>query len=92
MISVDLRFAFQANFTSIHSMEEFNFITSHWNLEEYWIGIIRGDSRFQDGTKVNQTLAREFDKYVPWAWTDTRKGFICRAVPAGQQNSKEVSV
>ena len=83
-------FLFQANFTSIHSMEEFNFITAHWNLEEYWIGIVRDDYNFQDGTKVNQKLAQKFEKYVPWASPDVEKGFICRALPAGQQDAKEV--
>jgi hypothetical protein len=68
-------------------MGEFKFITAHWNLEEYWIGIVQDDYNFQDGTEVNQTLAQEFDEYVPWADPAKPKGFICRALPGQAVNT-----
>ncbi|CAK5120452.1 unnamed protein product [Meloidogyne enterolobii] len=41
-----------ANFTSVHSLREFKFITDNFDLKEYWIGLVYGSPNFEDGTEV----------------------------------------
>lgn len=62
-------------------MDEFKFITKHWDLHRFWIGIIYGNDKFEDGTDVDQKVFEQFRKFVPWAWPQVPKGFICRAKP-----------
>ena len=70
-------------------MDEFDFITSHWDLHHFWIGIIYGWSSFQDGTKVDPQVFGQFEKFVPWAFPSVQKGFICRAAPGQDVKVKE---
>jgi hypothetical protein len=59
-------------------MEEFRFITAHFDLHQLWIGVFQGNPNFMDGTPVDPRVAAQFDPLVPWAWPDTLKGYICR--------------
>ncbi|KAL3079572.1 hypothetical protein niasHT_037134 [Heterodera trifolii] len=71
----------QASFCSVHSVDEFRFITANFDLRHFWIGIFFGSSYFEDGTKVDQRLFEQISPMVPWAPPQTLKGFVCRAVP-----------
>uniref|UniRef100_A0A914HZB1 glucuronosyltransferase n=1 Tax=Globodera rostochiensis TaxID=31243 RepID=A0A914HZB1_GLORO len=71
----------RANFTSIHSVEEYKFINSHWNLRNFWIGIFNGKSHYEDGTPVDPEVFRQISPLIPWSTPDVLKGFICRKNP-----------
>uniref|UniRef100_A0A915MGZ4 C-type lectin domain-containing protein n=1 Tax=Meloidogyne javanica TaxID=6303 RepID=A0A915MGZ4_MELJA len=69
-----------ANFTSVHSLREFKFITDNFDLKEYWIGLVYGAPTFEDGTQVDQEVFWQIADSVPWAHPSTLKGYICKAV------------
>nr|CAD2186799.1 unnamed protein product [Meloidogyne enterolobii] len=69
-----------ANFTSVHSLREFKFITDNFDLKEYWIGLVYGSPNFEDGTEVDQEVFWQIADRVPWAHPSTLKGYICKAV------------
>uniref|UniRef100_A0A1I8BRJ0 C-type lectin domain-containing protein n=1 Tax=Meloidogyne hapla TaxID=6305 RepID=A0A1I8BRJ0_MELHA len=69
-----------ANFTSIHSLREFKFITDNFDLHDNWIGIVYGSDKFEDGTPVNPEVFWQFANKVPWATPSTLKGYICKTV------------
>ncbi|KAL3110363.1 hypothetical protein niasHT_011801 [Heterodera trifolii] len=71
----------KASFCSVHSVDEFRFITANFDLRHFWIGIFFGSNYFEDGTKVDQRLFEQISPMVPWAPPQTLKGFVCRAVP-----------
>ncbi|KAL3095832.1 hypothetical protein niasHS_005591 [Heterodera schachtii] len=71
----------QASFCSVHSVDEFRFITANFDLRHFWIGIFFGSSYFEDGTKVDRRLFEQISPMVPWAPPQTLKGFVCRAAP-----------
>uniref|UniRef100_A0A183C2U0 C-type lectin domain-containing protein n=1 Tax=Globodera pallida TaxID=36090 RepID=A0A183C2U0_GLOPA len=69
----------KANFSSVHSMDEFRVIATNFDLRHFWIGIFFGSSRFEDGTKVDQEVFEQLTPLVPWAPPQMPKGFVCRA-------------
>uniref|UniRef100_A0A914H553 Uncharacterized protein n=1 Tax=Globodera rostochiensis TaxID=31243 RepID=A0A914H553_GLORO len=71
----------KANFSSVHSMDEFRVIAANFDLRHFWIGIFFGSSRFEDGTKVDQEVFEQLTPLVPWAPPQIPKGFVCRANP-----------
>ncbi|KAF7632146.1 C-type lectin domain-containing protein [Meloidogyne graminicola] len=71
---------FNANFTSIHSNREFKFIIDNFDLREYWIGLVYGSQKFEDGTNVNPNIFWQIANRVPWADPYTMKGYICKAI------------
>jgi hypothetical protein len=70
---------FGANFSSVHSMAEFQFIMEHYDLHHLWIGIFYGADRYEDHTDVEQQVLKQFTPLVPWSDPSTPKGFICKA-------------
>jgi hypothetical protein len=70
---------FGANFSSVHSMAEFQFIMEHFDLHHLWIGIFYGADRYEDHTDVEQQVLKQFTPLVPWSDPSTPKGFICKA-------------
>ncbi|CAK5052619.1 unnamed protein product [Meloidogyne enterolobii] len=61
-----------ANFTSVHSLREFKFITDNFDLKEYWIGIVYGSPNFEDGTEVTILYVYEIDMRTGLAATRGR--------------------
>ncbi|KAL3076020.1 hypothetical protein niasHT_032617 [Heterodera trifolii] len=77
----------KANFASFQSVDEFTFITSHWDLRDFWVGIYFGKKHFEDGTAVDGKVLRHVAPRIPWATPDKRKGFICRKKAKGAKES-----
>ena len=77
-------------------MEEFRFITSHFDLEKFWIGAIQEKDHFEDGTEVDPEVAKEYDPLVPWtdpgAIPPFKKRVICRRFASEEVNRLEPTV
>lgn len=70
---------FGANYTSVHSLDEFHFIVANFDLHQLWIGVVYGSDQFQDGTAVEPEVMKQIAPLVPWTDPSTPKGFICKA-------------